>query len=109
MADSDYTNIRRPQHITTTGYFLQITQQKLGQFLYKIKEGPENIINLDKYLIKIICLLIFYGYNKTIFKNIMLTPILNDLKTLLFTPNEFTLPNDSIEKFSRFKGLKVIE
>ena len=100
MADSDNTNIRRPKHITNTDYILQITEKTLGQFLYKIKKGPENIIYLDKYLIKIICLLIIYGYNKTTI--LMLSPILNDLKKLLFTLNEFTLPNDSVEVLTNY-------
>jgi hypothetical protein len=101
MSADANNNIRRPKQITNTGYILQITEKTLFLFLRKIKKGHTNTIYLNKYLIKIICLSILYSYNKITIS--FLSPIvLENLKTLLFTPNEFTLPNDAINVLTKY-------
>lgn len=94
--------------------FFYSTEDALASFLYEIKETTDtgrNIIFLDKYLIKIICLIILYGYSErsiiSKFSKDSRTvgykypSLVKDLQILLFTPNEFDVSKDEGEKYGK--------
>jgi hypothetical protein len=83
-------DVPRPNSIVNSGYILQITERNLQCFLYKIKGPHHNVIILDKYVIKIICLTILYGYSRYNIYNV--SNIKKDLQILLFTLNDFGEP-----------------
>lgn len=70
-------NPKNPKLTNPDAHVLNFSHNNLQNFLYAIIDTKNNIITLDKYLIKIICLYYLYGCNR------------QDLETLWSVNNKF--------------------